>query len=182
MTGSESDFYSQQACEAGNTTYRSPWKAIQGLLPVFLDHAKLKLGNRKRIRFQEDAWGESESFKVKYPNLFRLSFLHNKPVSAFFSNTTNPVPSWNLHFRRRVSERELPEVACLLSILERVRVCAALENKWVWEKESFRLFTSKSLFKNLIDKPTYNPHNFCNFIWKILIPNKVKSFWLVTDT
>ena len=42
-------------CEVGNTTYRSPWKAIQGLLPVFLDHAKLKLGNGERIRFWKNA-------------------------------------------------------------------------------------------------------------------------------
>ena len=46
--------------EVGNTTYRSPWKAIQGLMPVFLEHAKLKLGNRERIRFWEDAWVERE--------------------------------------------------------------------------------------------------------------------------
>ena len=31
--------------EVGNTTYRSPWKVIQGLMPFFLEHAKLKLGN-----------------------------------------------------------------------------------------------------------------------------------------
>ena len=37
--------------EVGNTTYRSPWKAIQGLMPVFLEHTELKLGNGERIRF-----------------------------------------------------------------------------------------------------------------------------------
>ena len=31
--------------DVGNTTYRNPWKAIQGLIPIFLEHAKLKLGN-----------------------------------------------------------------------------------------------------------------------------------------
>ena len=41
--------------EIGNTTYRSPWKAIQRLLPLFLDHAKMKLGNGERIIFWEDA-------------------------------------------------------------------------------------------------------------------------------
>ena len=37
------------------STYQSPWKAIQQMMPVFLDHAKMKLGNRGRIRFWEDA-------------------------------------------------------------------------------------------------------------------------------
>ena len=42
-------------CVVGNTTFQSPWKAIQGLLPVFLEHAHLKLGNGGRINFWEDA-------------------------------------------------------------------------------------------------------------------------------
>ena len=147
----------------------------------FLDHAKLKLGNGYRIRFWEDAWGETESFKVKYPNLFRLSFLQNKPVSDFYTTIANSVPSWNLHFRRRVSERELLEIAGLLSDLERVRMCAALEDNWEWEKEGSGIFTTKSLFKALIDKPIFNPYIFYHFIWKTLIPNKIRVFgWLLT--
>ena len=122
-------------CEVGNTTFRGPWKAIQGLLPVFLDHAKLKLGNGGRIRFWEDAWGDSAPFKVKYPSLFTLSFLQNKPISEFLANPVNPESSWNLHLRRSVSEREMVELVQLLSTLERVRLCGILEDKWVWEKE-----------------------------------------------
>ena len=53
-------------CIVGNTTFRSPWKAIQGLLPVFLDYAHLKLGNGRRINFREDAWEDKVPFKVKY--------------------------------------------------------------------------------------------------------------------
>ena len=56
--------------EVGNTTYQSRWKAIQGLMPIFPEHAKLKLGNGERIRFWEDAWVEREQFKAKFPNLF----------------------------------------------------------------------------------------------------------------
>ena len=41
--------------EVGNRKFRNPWKAIQGLLHLFLEHAKLKLGNGGRIRFWEDA-------------------------------------------------------------------------------------------------------------------------------
>ena len=167
-------------CEAGNTTCRSPWKAIQGSLPVFLDHAKLKLGNGERIRFWKDAWRESVSFKVKYPKLFRLSVLHNKPISDFLVNNINPEPSWNLHFRKSVSEKELEELSNLLSTLERVKVCGAIEDKWVWDKEGSGLFTCKSLFKNLIDKPIFTPFNFHHFIWKISIPNNVRVFgWLL---
>ena len=40
--------------EVVNITYRSPWKTIQGLLPVFLNHASLKVRNGDRIRFWED--------------------------------------------------------------------------------------------------------------------------------
>ena len=97
------------------------------------------------------------------------------------ANITNPVSSWNLHPRRRVSERELSKVAALLSTLERIKVCVPLENKWVWDKEGFGIFTSKSLFKTLIDKPFFNHYNFYHFIWKTPIPNKVRVFgWLLT--
>ena len=72
------------------------------------------------------------------------------------------------------------ELAELLSTLERVRVCGVSEDKWLWEKEGSGLFTCKSLFKHLIDKPFYTPLKFHNFIWKISIPNKVKVFsWLL---
>ena len=116
-------------CGVGNTTYQSPWKAIQGLLLVFLNHAKLKLGNGERIRFWEDAWGERDSFTDKYPNLFRLPLSHNRPVPNFLDNPFNIEPSWNLHLRRRVSEREMEELAGLLSTLERVRVCRVSVDK-----------------------------------------------------
>ena len=163
-------------CEVGGSTYRSPWKAIQRMMPIFLAHAKMKLGNGRRIKFWEDAWVERENFKDKYPNLFRLSILHNKPVSDFLDNSINHQMSWNLHLRRNVSEREIVELADLLSTLERVMECGVLEDKWVWELESSGLFTCKSLFKYLIDKPAYTPFNFHHFIWKTAILNKVKSF------
>ena len=101
--------------EGQTTTYRSPWKVIQHLLPVFLNHASLKVGNIDRIRFWEDTWGERQPFKVKYPNLFRLSLLHNKSISDFLVNSTTSESSWNLHFRRHVSEWEFGELANLLS-------------------------------------------------------------------
>ena len=166
--------------EVGNGTFHNPWKAVQGLLPAFLEHAKLKLGNGRRIRFWEDTWEGSEPFKIKYPNIFRLSLLHNKLISDFLTGSLNPEPSWNLHLRRGVSEREMAEQSILLSSLEKVRVRRVLENRWVWEKENSGLFTCKSLFLSLIDKPSYNPTKFYHFIWKILIPNKVKVFnWLL---
>ena len=80
-----------------------------------------------------------------------------------------------------MSKREWPEVVDLLSNLERVRVCATLEDKWVWEKEGSKIFTCKSLFKALIDKPIFSPYKFYHFIWKTLIPNKIRVFgWLLT--
>ena len=124
--------------------------------------------------------GKRESLKAKYPNLFRLSLLHNKPISDFFVNTINPESSWNLHLRRSVSERELVELADLLSTLERVRVYGAIQDKWMWDREGLGLFTCKSLFKSLIDMPNYTPFNFYHFIWKISISNKVRDFgWLL---
>ena len=80
-------------CEVRNTSYRSPWKAIQGMMPIFLKNAKLKLGDGQRVRFWEDAWVERAQFKFKFPNLFRLSTLHNKPISDFLDNPFNPQPS-----------------------------------------------------------------------------------------
>ena len=99
------------------------------LVTSLSSHAKLKLGNGERIRFWEDVWGGNESFKIKYPNLFRLSLLHNKHVSNFLIKNINQEPSWNFHFRRSMSERELEELSNLRSPLERVRVCGAMKDK-----------------------------------------------------
>ena len=104
-------------------------QCYQGLMPIFLEHAKLKLGNGERIRFWEDDWVERKQLKAKFTNLFRLSTLHNKPVSDFLDNPFNSEPSWNLHLRRNVSEREVVELTELLSTLERVRVCGVSEDK-----------------------------------------------------
>ena len=92
-------------CRVGNTTFRSPWKAIRGLVPVFLDHAHLKLGNGRTIKFWEDAWEDRIPLKVKYPSLFRLCLLHNKPVSEFLAIQDDAEPSWDLHLRRNVTKR-----------------------------------------------------------------------------
>ena len=54
-----------------------------------------------------------------------------------------------------MSTREIAELVQMLTTLESVRVCRVLEDKWVSEKESSGLFTVKSLFKSLIDKPSY---------------------------
>ena len=122
----------------------------------------------------------NEPFKVKYPNIFRLSLLHKKPVSDFLANPNHSEPSWILHLRRGVSDREVGELADLVSTLEKVRVCRVLEYTWVWEIEPSGLFTSKSLFQSLIDKPISIPTKFHHFIWKISIPIKVRVFgWLL---
>ena len=72
------------------------------------------------------------------------------------------------------------ELTQLLSTLERVGVCGVLEDRWVWENEGSRLFTCKSLFNSLIDKPTNTPWKFYHFIYKVLIPTKVRVFgWLL---
>ena len=98
------------------------------MLPIFFEHAKLKLGNGRRIRFWEDAWEGNEPFKVKYPNIFKLSLLHKKLVSDFLVNPNHPEPSWIFHLRRGVSDGEVGELADLVSTLERVRVCGVLED------------------------------------------------------
>ena len=68
----------------------------------------------------------------------------------------------------------------LLSTLERVRVCRVSIDKWVWEKEGSGVFTCRSLFQTLIDKPTYTTLNLYHFTWKISIPSKVRVFcWLL---
>ena len=74
---------------------------------------------------------ERKQLKAKFPNLFRLSTLHNKPISDFLDNSFNSELSWNLHLKRNMSEREVVELEELLSTLERVRVCGVLEDRWM---------------------------------------------------
>ncbi|EXB36980.1 hypothetical protein L484_018358 [Morus notabilis] len=145
-------------------------------------HVILKIGNGRRVRFWEDEWAGEESLAASFSNLFRLSNLHNQAISSFYSIGNDATISWNFHFRRNPSERELGEVVGLLSCLEGVRVCVALEDRWVWDLEGSGIFSCKSLFNSLVDNQSFPPFPFYYFVWKISVPTKILGFWLVTFT
>lgn len=89
---------------ASHTTFRSPWKFISSMYPMFLQSVKVQLGCGNLVRFWEDIWVGNESLKDRYPNLFRISLHKNKPISCFFTGITTSdfqnVISWDLHLGR----------------------------------------------------------------------------------
>ena len=60
-------------------------------------------------------------FSIRFPSLYRVSSLYNALIFSILSRDPVGNPSWNFHFRRDPSERELGELVELLTCLEGVR-------------------------------------------------------------
>ena len=164
-------------------TLRSPWKAISSLYGEFLRVVSFKIGDGKKVRFWEDIWVGENSLKSLFPSLFRLSTLNSRPISDFVDQVRlleEGYTSWNFHFSRSLSDREIHQLQDLLQRLEGRHLCNSLEDRRVWLADSSGLFSCKSAF-TWLRKDTSSPVlNQVSCIWKLTIPIKVKMFtWLL---
>lgn len=99
-----------------------PGSLIQALRQEFKDHVKVTLGDGRSLRFWEDVWLGEESFSSRFPCLYRNSSLHNSPIISFYTLAAVNNMSWNFHFTREPSEKEMGEILELFCCLEGVRL------------------------------------------------------------
>ena len=137
------------------------------------------------VRFWEENCVGEDSLQLLFPSLYRISSSKARPISDFSNLSGLPVGgpiSWNFHFLRNLSDREITQVQELLQRLERQRLCPSVEDKRIWIADSSSIFSCKSAFAWL-RKDGYSTVDYTTkCIWKLSIPIKVKVLiWLLVS-
>ncbi|RVW27598.1 Protein NRT1/ PTR family 8.3 [Vitis vinifera] len=150
---------------------------FSSLSRVFLV-TRFVVGNGERIRFWEDLWWGDQPLGSQYPSLFRVVLDKNIPISSVLG-PTRPF-SWNLNFRRNLSDSEIEDLEGLMRSLDGVHLSPSVPDARSWPLSSSGLFSVKSFFLALsqfFGPPQVFPSKF---VWNSQIPFKVQSFiWLV---
>ena len=104
---------------ANRSTYRSPWKYISLIYDEFRPLVSLKVGNRRSIKFWEDAWREGVPLSNRFVELFRISTTSNVSIAKVFVPQSGLVPhGWDLHFYKNLHDWELDDYADLTALLD----------------------------------------------------------------
>ena len=104
------------------------------------------------MRFWEDRWAGENTLKSLFPSLFRIFTFTSRPISDFVEQMrllSEGFTSWNFHFSRNLSDREIIQLQSLLQILGGRHLCNTLEDTRIWLADSFGLFSCKSAFASL---------------------------------
>ncbi|RVW39538.1 putative ribonuclease H protein [Vitis vinifera] len=100
---------------------------------VFLVYSVV-VGNGKRIRFWEDLWWGDQPLGTQYPRLFRVVVDKNIPISSVLG-PTRPF-SWNLNFRRNLSNSEIENLEGLMRSLDELHLSPSVfSSKFVWNSQ-----------------------------------------------
>ncbi|RVW98605.1 putative ribonuclease H protein [Vitis vinifera] len=104
---------------------------------VFLVYSVV-VGNGKRIRFWEDLWWGDQPLGTQYPRLFRVVVDKNIPISSVLG-PTRPF-SWNLNFRRNLSNSEIENLEGLMRSLDELHLSPSVPDARFWPLSSSGLF------------------------------------------
>lgn len=103
--------------------------------------------------FGEDAWREEVPFSIRFPRLYKLSLVHNAPIS-YFASSHSYLHSWDLKLFRNLNERECVEFASLMSLVEGVFLRSSISDQRKWIADSSGVFSCKSFFEALNNFPS----------------------------
>ncbi|RVX05720.1 Transposon TX1 uncharacterized 149 kDa protein [Vitis vinifera] len=153
-------------------------KAIAQVFQGFSLITRYVVGNGERIRFWEDLWWGDQPLGTQYPRLFRVVMDKNISISSVL-DPSRPF-SWNLNFRRNLSDSEIEDLEGLMRSLDDLYLSPSVPDVRLWSLSSLGLFSVKSFFLAL-SQSSGSPQNFpSKFVWNSQVPFKVKSFvWLV---
>ena len=136
------------------------------------------VGDGERIRFWEDLWWGDQPLGSQYPRLFRVVTDKNIPISSILG-FTRPF-SWNINFRRNLSDSEIEDLEGLMWSLDRLHISPLVPDKRSWSLSPSGFFTVKSFFLALSQYSKSPPVFPTKFVWNSQVLFKVKSFvWLV---
>ena len=110
---------------------------------------------------------------TQYPRLFKVVLDKNIPISSVLG-PTRPF-SWNLNFRRNLSDYEIEDLEGLMRSLDGLHLSPSVPNARFWPLSSSGLFSVKSFFLAL-SQFSGSPQVFpSKFVWNSQVPFKVKS-------
>lgn len=165
------------------TRYKGPhgcsvWGGIMNCKSFFKENICFKAAKGDRIQFWKDAWCAGMSLEQTYPSLFKLSGMPEGMISEL-AKTEGSSVTWDLHFRRRLSDNENEAASLLLSQIESFKI-SDNPDKWEW-KGNKGIFTVKDasdklMMKRMSENNLGVPAFPKKLIWKKSTPSKVNFF------
>ena len=108
---------------------------------------RLKVGDRRRIRFWEDVWCDNVALSNRFVDLYRISMASNFLIAEMFVPQSASEPyRWDLHFCRNFHDRELENYANLTALLDHVHLNGEFVDIRIWQPDYSGEFSSKSAF------------------------------------
>lgn len=111
----------------------------------------------------------------RFPSLFQISQLKNKPISSFLNGTpssnNHSVLSWNFNFCWKLKDDEISDFCFLSDILSNIRLNDYREDYRLWV-----LGGEGASLANLFTPLSSSVSNFFPFfkvIWKTTVPKKI---------
>ena len=121
--------------------HRCPWKAITHILQVFSTHIRFVVGDETKIRFWEDLWWRDQYLCLQFPRLFRITTTKIRPISVILDSNTSL--SWDLVFRRNLTNEKIVDLEKPKSLLSLVRLTPFVPDVKAWISSSSGIFSIK---------------------------------------
>lgn len=142
------------------------------LYPLFNRFTKFIAKDGKNMRFWEDCWCDNQTLKLCFPNLFVVSSRKEASVFQCWDMENN---MWNLSLRRGLFNRELSSWIALVEKINDVRLISE-PDMIRWQPKSSGVYSTKSMFQNLVGTTTRIGPSITNLIWNHKSPKMVKVF------
>ncbi|KAL5726366.1 hypothetical protein ACHQM5_009414 [Ranunculus cassubicifolius] len=157
----------------------SLWKGIYRAVDFLMEGSRFKIGNGSRILFWKHIlWDGNYSLRQRFPELYELSRQQGATVSNVFTSEGRNM-TWDLQFRRRLTDLEVSKVADLTAILEKVTLSREEDSRgWLKYDGSFTVAASttqlmaKRAVKYQLGRVGFRKKK----IWKRVVPPKVCFF------
>ena len=155
-------------------SHHCPWNAIAHILHVFSVHTRFVVGDGTKICFWEDLWWRDQLLCLQFLRLFRVTTTKKLSIQAILGNDTSS--SWDLIFRRNLTNVEIEDLKKLMSLLSHVHLTPFILDAKTWVPSSSRGFSIKSFLLVLSDFSDSTPFYVAHFLWKSRAPSKVMTF------
>ena len=156
--------------QKGKTGSSLFWQGLKKIEEWYKKGRGWKLGNGRSINFLEDVWSGECPLRIVYPQLYGIFIDRSVTVREAFES------GWNFSFRRRLQRTDHDQWKALMSEFEKVNITEE-EDIMIWKLEKKGKFSSKSLYRYMIDGGLIDTK--MKGVWKARIPQKIKIFlWM----